>query len=133
MAKQCLSRENGYTTFMDLLIIVITIGLVTAVMMFFIMKPSYFDVPFQKFEQWSISHPYEAEHFRNNPVSYQDFVQTVTGETVGNNKKDKIVTYIEKDNGNYEFCIDSDNRYDSKFRWSSETQKSVRDPTCSNQ
>lgn len=133
MANKYSTKENGFTL-VELMIAMIIIGLVSAVMMSFMAHASNSakNSIFNQFEQWAISHPYEAEQMKTNPVRYQDFVQKITGEEASNSRSTKTVTYIERENGHYDFCVASQDNRGQTYRWSSETQKSTNDETCKN-
>lgn len=126
MTKNFPHKEDGFTL-VDILIaqIIIAILFGAAALAMIHFSPPSIDKTFKDFEQWSLIHPYEAHQMSTSTVTYNDFARAIHGEDAGD--KAGRVTYIPKDNGQYEFCLSSDI---TSYRYSSETQESVKDKTC---
>lgn len=109
--------------------IVISICAIAIIAMFSTKQTAERNKIFNSYEQWAISHPYEAQRVMNESISYREFLTLVTGKDHGEGSY--VVNYIPREDGNYEFCLKSEEqKSSSSYRYSSETQKVEYDKTC---
>lgn len=130
-------RESAFSL-VELLMTIIIMSITIIVMITMVTQISksvaaangseHYQETFDKFEQWSVAHPYEAAQITSNVMSYNDVAELINGtdpELPG-----QEVLYIHKDNGHFQFCIIPDKNPTSIFEYHSEDQTIEESETC---
>lgn len=122
-------NENAFTL-IDVMLGTSTVGLIMAGGIAFATAgpADEFERTFGQFEQWSVSQPVSSTKIMDNQLSYREVSYLITGEY--DDSIDAMVNYVPFQDGNYKFCIHTNDKSKTFYKYSSETEDVIEDENC---